>query len=234
MHDEGVEAVLHVLQLFNLSIADFLVSLLTSPRFDGAPALVTFFAQQRQVLDCLSSHPQASETIELWNEECYRHIYSLEIVKLTAKSSGLMCNSKTVKPADLEGFKLETLAQTMQVVSPRLWKLLGWLLAANSALETRREERWLAQEGDLNAVDADVEMRDADEDVEGWNEEEVDVDLHEDGILADAEDVRGCDARARRAVLLQIVSALRLSNVAVCEILCIAEGHHHQRSRPLH
>ncbi|KAG6371291.1 hypothetical protein JVT61DRAFT_9760 [Boletus reticuloceps] len=159
--------ILDALDSCQISAADFVVVLLTHPAYRSHPIADNLVANAEIVFKALMRHPTAHTKVM---DQCFHIVeetYLEEIQHLASTDSGSHFGAASATIQQLEEFRVEETAHTMEIHAPRTWNMLGSLLRAKQwpgklsesrsfeSLDQDREDLWTDSAADAlwNEVD---------------------------------------------------------------------------------
>ncbi|KAH0834264.1 hypothetical protein J3R83DRAFT_11620 [Lanmaoa asiatica] len=146
--------ILTALESCQISAADFIVVLLTHPAYKSHPTANHLVANAEMVFKALMGHPTAHNKIL---DQCFHIVeesYLQEIQDLASEDSGSHFGAASATIQQLEEFRVEEMARTMEIHAPRIWNMLESLLQAKQqrgksselksakSLDQDREDLW--------------------------------------------------------------------------------------------
>jgi len=187
--------VLQALETCQLSVSQFLISILTSRKYDNHPLLKDLLENSGAIFSAVVAHPLQDQTNEPLIHWCTRNItktYQSELLSLTSKHAGWHFNARSATTKQLEEFDIKTMAQDIGNRAPKLWDFLGTLV--RMAMECG---------GHLDrGTEADIKMgseRTSNHD-HYWDEiEEIDLEGFLDRLTSDEEGVASTSVKNGRA-----------------------------------
>jgi hypothetical protein len=159
---QQIDSVLHCLASQQLSILDFFQVLLTDGSVASHPMVLDFLASRSEVISLLvSMEPQ--EVGFQCAHNLMRQRYKDEIRELLKVEHGWQFNALHASADQIDQFRIEEMASSMEKCSPYLWSLLGQLLSSADSAQCKMERLGLESLDSLqNNSDANQNSEDDD------------------------------------------------------------------------
>ena len=158
-------AIFAALEAENKSIADFMDEITTNAQYYNHPAVTELRSSAVRICTLLDRATQSSETsergeseIRIWATGVVLGNFQQELQGLMNKSNKWRFGAMHSKAQQIEEFKIEDMASTMNEQAPCLWNALGGLLQANeNNLEDSQTEESKSGEYWDNVDEMDLE-----------------------------------------------------------------------------
>ncbi|KAF8430436.1 hypothetical protein L210DRAFT_3322112, partial [Boletus edulis BED1] len=123
-----VTPVLDALESCQITVADFIVALLTEPGYKTQPMVIDLLANATTIFDAFMQHPATHDVIR---NQCFtvaEDTYLWELRDLVSKDSSSHFGAANTTVQQLEEFHIDNMAHTMKSHAPRMWCLFDCLL----------------------------------------------------------------------------------------------------------
>lgn len=114
----------------NITISDFIFHILTSSSSSERFLQNNLLAYADAIAEGLMKHPDRKQGNTRWATEFVKSKYGDEIRDLVQRNNGWHFSASTATATQLQEFRIEDMAEKMQLIAPQLWDLVGLLLSA--------------------------------------------------------------------------------------------------------
>ncbi|KAF4576966.1 protein disulfide-isomerase precursor [Pleurotus pulmonarius] len=129
----------------DISLSEFIFQLCTS---SASPCLEDLLAHADAIADALMNHPRRPHKSPSWALKFARSNYAAEIRELTDVDNGCHFNAYKITPDQLQSFRIDRMADKMQLLAPQLCDLLQTLLSASDTKQKPSNETSLGHDSD--------------------------------------------------------------------------------------
>ena len=136
-----MQPILAALDACNITAAEFIISLLTNHEYKDIPAN-NLAECAADILRAFLKVPATRDTMLQAGITHIKTTYLQEMRDLASEEGGWHFKASSMTTKDLEGFRLDDMAQGMQATAPSLWSLFG-LLQGEKEVRDEEEDRVL-------------------------------------------------------------------------------------------